>query len=381
MASRNFTAFAPAERAEPREVRRISHRFADAGFFGNLMDYLPEMVVLLNPQRQILYANRRALDVGGIADRGAAIGMRFGELLRCKNLRLPPHDCGTTEACWHCGFTRAVLDTKLARHAVEECRLVVERDGHEEAMDLRVFARATAFDGETLTFVAMQDIAEEKRRVFLERSFLHDLINTATALREFLCLYRATDPAAPEGAEYLDAASVLAERVLEEILAHQLLTAAESNQLTPHLKPLQAMKLLRRMHFSFNRPEMLNGRLLVIAPESVEVGFISDEVLVSRVLGNMIKNALEASPPEAIITMGCRREDAMATFWVHNETAIPEHVRLQLFYRNFSTKGPGRGLGTYSMKYFTEKYLKGRIAFTTDANEGTTFTASYPLAG
>mgnify|MGYP006293419399 CR=1 len=34
-----------------------------------------------------------------------------------------------------------------------------------------------------------------------------------------------------------------------------------------------------------------------------------------------------------------------------------------LFKRSFSTKGVGRGIGTYSMKLFGEKYLKGKVDF------------------
>jgi sensor histidine kinase regulating citrate/malate metabolism len=44
-----------------------------------------------------------------------------------------------------------------------------------------------------------------------------------------------------------------------------------------------------------------------------------------------------------------------------------------LFRRSFSTKGRGRGIGTYSMKLLGEKYLKGRVWFTSSPNAGTTF--------
>jgi sensor histidine kinase regulating citrate/malate metabolism len=54
-------------------------------------------------------------------------------------------------------------------------------------------------------------------------------------------------------------------------------------------------------------------------------------------------------------------------------------VRLQIFNRFYSTKGTGRGLGTYSMKLLTEGYLHGRVWFTTDETRGTDFYASVPL--
>jgi Signal transduction histidine kinase regulating citrate/malate metabolism len=57
---------------------------------------------------------------------------------------------------------------------------------------------------------------------------------------------------------------------------------------------------------------------------------------------------------------------------------MPREVQLQLFQRSFSTKGSNRGLGTYSMKLLTERYLHGSIAFTVSEEEGTTFFARYP---
>jgi len=39
----------------------------------------------------------------------------------------------------------------------------------------------------------------------------------------------------------------------------------------------------------------------------------------------------------------------------------------------------GRGLGTYSMKLLSERYLEGCVGFTSSAKHGTTFTARYPL--
>jgi sensor histidine kinase regulating citrate/malate metabolism len=54
-------------------------------------------------------------------------------------------------------------------------------------------------------------------------------------------------------------------------------------------------------------------------------------------------------------------------------------VQLQIFVRSYSTKGKGRGLGTYAMKLFTEKYLGGRIDFESRPETGTTFRVELPL--
>jgi sensor histidine kinase regulating citrate/malate metabolism len=50
-----------------------------------------------------------------------------------------------------------------------------------------------------------------------------------------------------------------------------------------------------------------------------------------------------------------------------------------LVQRSFSTTGGGgRGIGTYSVKLFGERYLKGRVAFVSREQEGTTFSFAVP---
>ena len=66
-------------------------------------------------------------------------------------------------------------------------------------------------------------------------------------------------------------------------------------------------------------------------------------------------------------------------FWCNNHGVIPRETQLQIFHRSFSTKGEGRGIGLYSVKLMTERYLKGSVKFTSDDSSGTTFTVTYPL--
>jgi sensor histidine kinase regulating citrate/malate metabolism len=57
---------------------------------------------------------------------------------------------------------------------------------------------------------------------------------------------------------------------------------------------------------------------------------------------------------------------------------MPKEVQLQLFQRSFSTKGRGRGIGTYSIKLLTEKYLRGKVDFISNEGTGTTFNLYFP---
>jgi sensor histidine kinase regulating citrate/malate metabolism len=53
---------------------------------------------------------------------------------------------------------------------------------------------------------------------------------------------------------------------------------------------------------------------------------------------------------------------------------MPEEVKMQLFQRSFSTKGEGRGIGTYSIRLLTENYLNGKVSFISNKTDGTVFS-------
>jgi sensor histidine kinase regulating citrate/malate metabolism len=58
---------------------------------------------------------------------------------------------------------------------------------------------------------------------------------------------------------------------------------------------------------------------------------------------------------------------------------MPEVVRLQVFRRSFSTKSPlGRGIGTYSAKLITERYLGDSMSLTSSEEQGTILAVTLP---
>lgn len=88
---------------------------------------------------------------------------------------------------------------------------------------------------------------------------------------------------------------------------------------------------------------------------------------------------LPASGDFDVVSLYSRKLDNDVEFAVHNNGVMPEDMQLQIFQRSFSTKGSNRGIGTYSIKLFTERYLKGKVWFTSEKDEGTTFYVRYSL--
>ena len=96
-------------------------------------------------------------------------------------------------------------------------------------------------------------------------------------------------------------------------------------------------------------------------------------------LGNLVKNALEAVPQGAQVTLSAHSSPEGVTFRVHNPGVMPAEVQRQVFQRSFSTKADsGRGIGTYSVRLLTERYLGGRVGFVSEEPHGTTFHVTLP---
>ena len=93
----------------------------------------------------------------------------------------------------------------------------------------------------------------------------------------------------------------------------------------------------------------------------------------------MVKNAVEATAENGKVRITCSKKHGFVQFSVNNPGEIDKDTQMQIFQRSFTTKGHGRGLGTYSMKIFGENYLKGKVYFRSTEKLGTTFTIELPL--
>ena len=368
------TEFAPAERSPQSEIKRQSGVVSESSLV-RLLDYIPDIVLVLNPERQVVFANKAAASLFNIDRVESAYGSRPGELLDCIHSHESEGGCGTTEFCRECGAARAMLSSLRGEEDIQECRITQKESG--DSLDLRVWAYPVTMEDKPFAVFVLTDIGNEKRKNVLERIFLHDIMNTVGNIHSFAEILKDAEPAEIE--EFRDIIHDLSLRLIDEINAHRELVAAENNDLTVHPETLDSMSLLNDVITRYSRTAAENECSLSVSPDAQKVEFTSDRVLLSRVLGNMVKNALEASTPGSDITLGCRRADNEIEFSVHNPGYIPRTVQLQIFQRSFSTKGSGRGLGTYGMRLLSERYLKGSISFISSEEEGTTFTARYPL--
>lgn len=362
-------------RAAPDQLAREIELVGRSGVVTALLRAVDATLLVLNAQRQVVAVN--APD--GRADE--LIGLRPGEALGCANAR--DGECGASAACRLCGALGAILCAQgSGRTAEAECLLSGAAAG--DARELAVRTTPVVVDGVPFTVVSLRDISAEKRGERLEQLFVHDLLNTVTGLRGWA--WRLGRPGADAAAA---AAQIeqLTRRLEAEIRDHRALLLAERGELVPARERVRARDLLRALDVGHFGLDAAQGRRLELADGGEGLELETDPALLTRVLVNMVKNALEATAPDGAVRLGCEAATLgpaavpAARFWVHNDGAMPPSVQLRIFQRSFSTKAArGRGLGTFGMKLLGERHLGGRVAFTSTAAAGTTFEIRLPAA-
>lgn len=368
---------APAERASAETVQRQAEIFRIDSFMRHVLDSMPTLLSILNGERQIVFNNRALLDFLNAEQESAGQGLRPGELFGCANARLTPGGCGTAEICRTCGAVNAILQALSGEQAVREYNLTRTVNGRTESLDLLIQATPLEYGGELFSIFSVQDISHQKRRAALERIFFHDILNLAGGVKGFA--QYMSDAPADEMLEMAELIHVTSGQIVEEINAQRTLIAAENDDLKVECSRVNGRQLIEQIAQIYSNYSLAQEKDLVVAP-SPDLFFESDATLLLRVLGNMLKNALEASRSGEQVRIGCEARDGGSLFWVHNPGVIPHEAQVQIFRRSFSTKGRDRGLGTYSIRLLTEGYLGGRVDFSSRAEEGTVFRAWYPLA-
>ncbi len=345
-----------------------------------IIDMLPEAVIILSDKSEVITANRFLLDYLEYESLEQIINLKFGQLFSCIHTCHNSHTCGTTEFCTKCGANHSIKAALELFENEQECRITSAKIGnYMVSYDFKVYSKPVMMNDRKAIFLFLKDISSEKRKIALERIFFHDIINTASGLKGFLEIAMRSSTL-EETREYLRQSSTIYNHMIDEIMSQKQLVAAEDNQLIVSKSMINSLKLISDVI----KPHMASKsglrRKISINSKAESIDFISDYSLIRRVLENIIKNAIEATDIGAKIEINVSKsEDNKIKFSVFNEGYIPKDIQLQIFKRSFSTKGADRGLGTYSIKLLTEKYLKGLVSFITSQNAGTTFFVEYPI--
>lgn len=365
-----------ARRAEAASLAREIRLVGESPVITALLDAVDAILLVLNTRRQVVSFNGPGPREELLARVG---GLRPGELLACVNASAPA-GCGTLPACESCGALGAILESKRAGRPVEaEARL--RTAGGAAAWEFNVRATPVEVGGEPFTVVSLRDVSAERRREALEQIFFHDVLNTVSALRSWAG--NLGRPGVPQE-KVTDRVATISRQLEREIVDHRAVVEAERGTLSPTFRRVAVATILADLAELYASHGVAKGRTVEVTAPPSPLELTTDLGLLSRVLGNMLKNALEATPEGGVVRIGASPSFARGLpgvrFSIHNAGEMPREVQARVFERSFSTKATrGRGLGTWSMKLLGERYLGGEVSFTSTA-AGTTFTFVAPAA-
>jgi len=367
------TYFAPAVRAPADTLAKQVALVIDHPVIRTVLESFCGQVLVLNQHRQILAASpefRDALADFGIHD---VVGMRPGEAMGCEHSQEGPGGCGTSVACRHCGAVLAILTAQCCLGPTnEECWITMRRKDKLASVEFRAKATPLRIEDTDIVVLALHDISDQKRRRVLESTFLHDARNLLSGILSWSDVLRQENPENP--GEAAVSIGTLARQLRDLFSQHALLFQAEKGELVAKKEPINLQGLARVLGERFSGHPSGEGKTLVVRFPEGAPPLQSDQNILSRILSNMVVNALEASKPGATVEVRYETRSGMSTFTVHNPGVIPDDVAPRIFQRSFSTKTePGHGLGTYSMRLLAEQYLGGKVTFESSVESGTSF--------
>ena len=332
------TPSVPEERTSLHTVRAQAERLLDNPVARAILDALPGYALILTQRRELVAVQDGVLDELGLSSADRLRELRTGELFRC----------------------------------------VPVQDGFSRSRQFWVSCSPLRLGSHDLLLFIFKETSEQKRREALDQVFLHDLLNLVGGL-EALAGRLPEQPADPvtAAAPFQD----LARQMADQIQHQRLLLGAEAGALVAESREIRPAEILDRLRAFFATSEAAAGRRLEFLDGPAEP-FVCDPVLLTRVLTNMVKNALEATPKGGVVKVWHERHEKRRGFMVENPGLIPAKVAGHVFERCFSTKADrGRGLGTYGAKLLGEQFLGGEVGFAPHGGASTRFFIWIPEQG
>ncbi|MEG6549396.1 HAMP domain-containing sensor histidine kinase [Desulfocurvibacter africanus] len=234
----------------------------------------------------------------------------------------------------------------------------------------------------------VRDVIDLKHDVFaredVDRMYRHDLKTPLVAVVGFARLLRADQNLTDKQREMLEIIEESGYRMQAMINLSMDLYRMEVGTYVPKPSPVDLVALVKHV---LNDVEMLvrQRRLNVEASvdslplgEAKPVVVGGNDTLFHAMLGNIVKNAVEASPEESGIGITVESNEEQVKVSVHNRGEIPQQVRGKLFKKYISHgKKEGSGLGVYNASLIARNF-GGELGYESSAQGGTTAWIQLP---
>jgi len=371
------TYFAPAKKTEQRKFENQRTTISHSPIINALLKTLDGFLVILNEDRQVVSVNQFMLETLGIENIETVLGLRLGQVLSCVHAEKLPNGCGTTPACMTCGAVIAMM-TALIEDKADEQICVLTRNKNDLLKDicLKVRAQPIIIENHQWILFFAQDITQQQQWLNMERVFFHDVKNILTTLvgnNELLAMELPDNKRIKQN-------KVVLGKLCDEVSLQMDLLQQKGDQYLPRESKISIADIRKELHAVIEGHTSIKDRSINETwPDESHILY-TDSLLLIKVLSNMLINALEATDEYGEISINVQVVNDKIIWKIWNQEYIPEKFHNRIFQKFFSTKpGTGRGLGTYSMKIYGEKFLKGKVGFSSDKEGGTVFSYALPF--
>lgn len=234
--------------------------------------------------------------------------------------------------------------------------------------------------------IVVQDITERKQeeefREHVERIIQHDIKGPLINLFNLAQLVRS----GVDDDSMLQAFPQIIlgiRQVIHLINSAEPLRQMERGEYTPTREPVEIYQILDTVKESLAVLSSQNQVGIVLQATALDCSpgkprLCGEAFLFEDMLMNLVKNAVEASPKEGLVTITCKTEPGALRVAIHNAGAVPQAIR-DRFFEKYATAGKafGTGLGTYSAQLIAKAH-GGRIELATSEAEGTRVTVVLP---
>ncbi len=367
-------SFSPHNRSNEELIKMESELIKKTDLFTSLINSLQDFIIIMSTDLEIIFANKSFIEFTCLKDSSEIIGKRICEIVKCTRSDEKVFNYNDITLCDNCSITQSVLKSLNEGITVQTESTLKLKTGN--TMDFQITTLPLEAENNKLVVCLMRDISEQNRKKSILRIFIHDILNSAGALQQCLNLMDLHN--LTEASEILLLSRNISDNLIDEITSQRLLLEAENNEYEPNVTIFDSCDILD-MVTDKSTYNFISGNKEIQITQSEHVSISSDKTLLSRVVFNLLKNALEATSSGGTVELSCVKRGNEIEYIVKSENVIPPDIQPLIFSRTFSTKGKGRGIGTYSIKLLTDKYLKGKISFESNEEIGTVFHAVYPI--
>jgi two-component system phosphate regulon sensor histidine kinase PhoR len=320
---------------------------------------LPEGVVMLNAQNQILWCNDQAEDHFELR-RDSDAGQSISNLLR------------TPDFLQY--LARGEWDTALLLR-------VRARDHREE----RVLSAQLVEYGDAQKLLLSRDVTKVERLETMRRDFVanvsHELKTPLTVLSGFLETIRELQPPAKQREQYLALMTEQAER-MQTLVADLLTLSALEASVAPADEDIDMQALIGRI--ASEARTLSGGRHTLTLAVAPGLGLSGSETEIASALTNLVTNAIRYTPEHGRIDITWREDARGAVFEVADTgIGVPQQHLPRLTERFYRVdRGRSRGTGGTGLGLAIVKHVLTRHQASLDIRSsvgiGSTFSAHFP---